>query len=389
MTDMKVGIDNNGAWTAEYYEATVVSAVDYYPFGSAMAGRKYNQGTYRFGFNGTEEDSEWGSQMIQDYGFRIYNPTIGKFLSVDPLMNSYPYYTPYQFAGNEPIWAIDLDGLEELVVTINGSWWYDKFFEYWNTQDDNSSALTLLIVGSSMIDKSMVESKTYADNNWGESNSNPISIKTKEGVEEDLSEIKKLVDKHGKLTLHIRARQHTEGGHIIEDGTEMNVTTLVITEYKGLSDNTTGVQKIAGTFVFEYSGFGKMFRWIGHDRDPLTGKKIDGKDKLLLTTGGILDLLTMGSGTTAKEMLVSGGINITLNVIQGVVNDMTNNQLTEVTGLSREAVDVLLAGSQRDWLDVALNLAQAGLITADMFGNEDVKKKIENYKVETKKEDNE
>ena len=78
-----------------------------------MAGRKYNQGTYRYGFNGKEEDKEWGSQMIQDYGFRIYNPTIGKFLSVDPLAPDYPWYTPYQFAGNKPIWAADLDGLEE------------------------------------------------------------------------------------------------------------------------------------------------------------------------------------------------------------------------------------------------------------------------------------
>ncbi|NJN78024.1 MAG: hypothetical protein HC803_06535, partial [Saprospiraceae bacterium] len=79
---MKIGIEGGTNWTAEYYEATVVSAVDYYPFGSTMAGRKYNQGSYRYGFNGKEEDSEWGSQMIQDYGFRIYNPTIGKFLSV-------------------------------------------------------------------------------------------------------------------------------------------------------------------------------------------------------------------------------------------------------------------------------------------------------------------
>jgi len=38
---------------------------------------------------------------------------VGKFLSVDPLTASYPWYTPYQFAGNKPIEAIDLDGLEE------------------------------------------------------------------------------------------------------------------------------------------------------------------------------------------------------------------------------------------------------------------------------------
>jgi hypothetical protein len=31
---------------------------------------------------------------------------------VDPLTSSYPWYTPYQFAGNNPIKFIDLDGLE-------------------------------------------------------------------------------------------------------------------------------------------------------------------------------------------------------------------------------------------------------------------------------------
>jgi len=35
---------------------------------------------------------------------------------VDPLTKSYPWYTPYQFAGNKPIIAIDLDGLEEYII---------------------------------------------------------------------------------------------------------------------------------------------------------------------------------------------------------------------------------------------------------------------------------
>ncbi len=49
---------------------------------------------------------------IQDYGMRIYNPNLGRFLSVDPITRDYPELTPYQFAGNTPIQAIDLDGLE-------------------------------------------------------------------------------------------------------------------------------------------------------------------------------------------------------------------------------------------------------------------------------------
>lgn len=67
-------------------------------------------GSYRFGFNGKENDSEVEGQ--QDYGFRIYDNRLGRFKSVGPLMNKYPYLTPYQFASNSPISGVDLDGLE-------------------------------------------------------------------------------------------------------------------------------------------------------------------------------------------------------------------------------------------------------------------------------------
>jgi RHS repeat-associated protein len=64
---------------------------------------------YGFGFNGKENDDE---TQTQDYGFRIYNNRLGRFLSTDPLSNTYPMLTPYQFASNTPIVGIDLDGLE-------------------------------------------------------------------------------------------------------------------------------------------------------------------------------------------------------------------------------------------------------------------------------------
>ena len=66
------------------------------------------------GSMGKENDKDFGTAgLTQDYGFRLYNPAIAKFLSVDPLSDSYPWYTPYQFAGNKPIEFIDRDGLEE------------------------------------------------------------------------------------------------------------------------------------------------------------------------------------------------------------------------------------------------------------------------------------
>jgi len=75
---------------------------------------------YRFGFNGKEKDDEVsGNGNHYDYGFRIYNPRLGRFLSVDPLTKSYPMLNPYQFAANMPIWATDLDGLEALITNKN------------------------------------------------------------------------------------------------------------------------------------------------------------------------------------------------------------------------------------------------------------------------------
>jgi RHS repeat-associated protein len=66
-----------------------------------------------YGFNGKENDNEVkGEGNQQDYGMRIYDNRLGRFLSVDPITKTYPMLTPYQFASNTPIYAIDFDGLE-------------------------------------------------------------------------------------------------------------------------------------------------------------------------------------------------------------------------------------------------------------------------------------
>ena len=82
-------------------------------------GRKYTAGTgYRYGFNGKENDNEVkGEGNQQDYGMRIYDPRLGRFLSVDPLMKEYPWNSTYAFAEDEPISNIDLDGEEKKSAT--------------------------------------------------------------------------------------------------------------------------------------------------------------------------------------------------------------------------------------------------------------------------------
>ncbi len=104
--------------------------ISLYAFGSIQGGRNYNSNSYRFGFNGKENDNEVkGVGNSQDYGMRIYDPRLGRFLSIDPLSRKFAMLTPYQFASNTPIQAVDLDGLEaakvkkdvsSLVIVIQG-----------------------------------------------------------------------------------------------------------------------------------------------------------------------------------------------------------------------------------------------------------------------------
>lgn len=115
VSDKKFGVDANGDGIIDYFYSDVVSANDYYPFGMMMPGRKYSiaNTNYRYGFNGKENDNEVkGEGNQQDYGMRIYDPRLVRFLSVDPVANKYPELTPYQFASNRPIDGIDRDGLE-------------------------------------------------------------------------------------------------------------------------------------------------------------------------------------------------------------------------------------------------------------------------------------
>ena len=115
-----------------------------------MPGRTFTSSTrYRYNFNGKESDPETVGTGggTQDYGFRIYNPSLGKFLSVDPLTKSYPWYTPYSFAGNKPIRYIDLDGLEEADVFLSVEHGQAKFWlNATNEQKIPPSEMTLFVI---------------------------------------------------------------------------------------------------------------------------------------------------------------------------------------------------------------------------------------------------
>jgi RHS repeat-associated protein len=66
----------------------VVSADDYYPFGMQMEGRSFVTGGVdaRYKYNGKELDSKTG---LLNYGARLYDARIGRFLTVDRFAAKY------------------------------------------------------------------------------------------------------------------------------------------------------------------------------------------------------------------------------------------------------------------------------------------------------------
>jgi hypothetical protein len=67
-----------------------------------------------------------------------------RFVSVDPLAGEYPFYTPYQYAGNQPIIAIDLDWLEPVIsnrMTNKIKEWFAKPGAQWLFDDPKSGKL--------------------------------------------------------------------------------------------------------------------------------------------------------------------------------------------------------------------------------------------------------
>ncbi len=86
----------------------VSSGKDYYAFGKTL--REINNGTeQRYDYTSKELDKETG---LHYFGARYYDSKIGRWLSVDPLADKYPGWSPYNYTLNNPINNYDPDGMQ-------------------------------------------------------------------------------------------------------------------------------------------------------------------------------------------------------------------------------------------------------------------------------------
>ena len=139
ISDKPIPVDNGGM--VDYYVADIRNAQDYSPFGVTLRERSFSlngAGDYRYGFQGQEHDDEIkGKGNSYDFGARMYDSRLGRWLTIDPLANKYSSFSPYNFVLNTPIWAVDRDGR---IVTFENSESEKTFNDMYALADDDFKA---------------------------------------------------------------------------------------------------------------------------------------------------------------------------------------------------------------------------------------------------------
>jgi RHS repeat-associated protein len=98
----------------------VVSMDDYYPFGLTFNSySRENSVDQKYTYNGKEEQDELGLGWL-DFGRRMYQPDIGRFMVHDRFTEKFFMLSPYQFAANNPLSFIDINGDSIVNITRSG-----------------------------------------------------------------------------------------------------------------------------------------------------------------------------------------------------------------------------------------------------------------------------
>src|SRR6218665_3861694 len=111
---------DGGGGVVDYFLADILQTSDYTSFGVSIPERNLRKSgakDYAMGFQGQIEDDEIkGEGNSLNYEYRMHDPRLGRFFAIDPLSGSYPWNSPYAFSENRVIDAVELEGLEKVVV---------------------------------------------------------------------------------------------------------------------------------------------------------------------------------------------------------------------------------------------------------------------------------
>ena len=98
-------------------DGTVLELDDYQAFGERVDDNTMQTTSInRWRFNAKEEQDSIARLPYLDYGARLYDPVIGRWLQQDPMATKFPFLSPYNFCGDNPVNFVDPDGKERRIV---------------------------------------------------------------------------------------------------------------------------------------------------------------------------------------------------------------------------------------------------------------------------------
>jgi len=102
-------------------KSPIIQTEDFYAFGlSFNSYQRENSVPNKYLYNGKEEQDELSLNLL-DFGWRSYDPTIGRFTTIDNFADSYFDLNPYQYGANNPIKYVDING-DSLMLFKNGAY---------------------------------------------------------------------------------------------------------------------------------------------------------------------------------------------------------------------------------------------------------------------------
>jgi RHS repeat-associated protein len=173
--------------------------LQYMPFGETFVAQKLSTWCTPYQFSAKEKDDETGYSY---FGARYYNSDISVWLSVDPMSDKHPDYTPYAYVYNNPMKYIDPFGLDSI---------------YYNQKGNEITALRVKCKYDYFFLEHKKGNKTIRGKNYYEGLSRESFFGDRTGNQELFTEIDETYNQNHEWKLYALVRDYKNKKHTVGD----------------------------------------------------------------------------------------------------------------------------------------------------------------------------